>query len=186
MKVTSRWPCCFGGGLVAALLSCATALPARAQSCAAGTTASNPTAAYQIDSVKGTVTDTRTGLMWDRCAWGLNGGTCDSGSVVALTWQQALALPAAANFPIFGQGHKGYTDWRLPNVNELRSLVEECRGAPAINVIAFPNTPSVYFWSGSPKAYGLGNAWDVDFAYGFADHGGRSNLQLVRLVRAGQ
>lgn len=63
MKVTSRWPCCWRWprGRPAVLRHRAAA---RAQSCAARTTASNPTAAYQIDSVKGTVTDTRTGLMW--------------------------------------------------------------------------------------------------------------------------
>jgi hypothetical protein len=38
--------------------------------------ASNPTSVYVIDSVNSTVTDTRTGLMWDRCALGFSGVNC--------------------------------------------------------------------------------------------------------------
>src|SRR4030067_533587 len=51
------------------------------------------------------VTDNLTGLMWVR-----------SPDSVTRTWQQALDY---AN----GLSLCGYTDWRLPNVNELESMV---------------------------------------------------------------
>jgi hypothetical protein len=47
-----------------------------AQTCLDYMLASNPTSVYVIDSVNSTVTDTRTGLMWDRCALGFSGVNC--------------------------------------------------------------------------------------------------------------
>jgi hypothetical protein len=54
--------------------SCAMlASSALAQTCRAGIEASNPTSAYVINTSIGTVIDTRTGLMWDRCPLGRSG-----------------------------------------------------------------------------------------------------------------
>ncbi|MDU9049433.1 MAG: DUF1566 domain-containing protein [Candidatus Electrothrix sp. Rat3] len=96
-----------------------------------------------------------------------------------LTWQQ----PGTVNS---GGGFAGYTDWRLPNIRELRSIVEEQCFAPAINAIRFPNTTISYVWSGSPVAVYTGNAWAVDFSYGNSSIYGRSYNGSVRLVRGGQ
>ena len=153
---------------------------AAAQTCVAGIQASNPASVYVVDSANGTVTDTRTGLMWDRCARGLTGVGCATGTASTFTWQ--AALDAAATIGTY----KGYNDWRLPNLKELRSLVEECRGSPSINEFAFPNTPASYFWSGSPNAGVASNAWGVNFNGGTAGGGNRSFAFQVRLVRAGQ
>ncbi len=151
------------------------------QTCVAGTEASNPTSVYAIDSVNGTVTDTRTGLMWDRCPRGQSGGDCATGGAGGYTWQGALDGVATVGT------YKGFNDWRLPNVRELRSLVEECRRAPSINEFAFPNTPLLFFWSGSPSAGGAANAWFVEFQDGVGNTVSRSNASgRVRLVRAGQ
>ena len=151
-----------------------------AQTCVAGIQASNPASVYVLDSANGTVTDTRTGLMWDRCARGLSGVGCATGTASIFTWQ--AALNAAATIGTY----KGYNDWRLPNLKELRSLVEECRINPSINEFAFPNTPSLFFWSGSPDAGGAANAWGVNFASGSAFFLSRNFPAQVRLVRAGQ
>ena len=151
-----------------------------AQTCVAGVQASNLTSFYVIDSGNGTVTDTRTGLMWDRCARGLSGIGCFTGTASTFTWQAALNAAATIG------AYKGFSDWRLPNVKELRSLVEECRFGPAINEFAFPNSPASIFWSGSPVAGGPPYAWTVYFLVGFANFDLRSNAIQVRLVRAGQ
>lgn len=153
-----------------------------AQTCVTGIQASNPESVYVVDSANGTVTDTSTGLMWDRCARGLSGVGCATGYHSSFTWQ--AALNAAATIGVY----KGYNDWRLPNLKELRSLVEECRVNPSINEFTFPNTPALLFWSGSPPATNAVGAWGVDFNVGTAYTGlvSRGVANGVRLVRAGK
>ncbi len=154
---------------------------ALAQTCVAGTQASNPMSVYVIDNVNGTVTDRRTGLMWDRCARGQSGAGCSSGAAVTFTWLGALGEAALIG------SYKGFSDWRLPNVKELRSLVEECRSYPSINEFAFPNTLAALFWSGSPHAGGGPQfAWMVNFQDGNSASAFRIDNYRVRLVRAGQ
>ena len=150
---------------------------AQAVPCQNNLPASNPDSVY-IDEGDGTVTDSRYGLMWKQCAEGLSGANCQTGSAQTFTWANALAHAEASTFG-------GYTDWRLPNVKELSSLVEDCRVSPSINTNLFPNTPSNRFWSGSPFAYDSLSAWGVDFGNGSADHGYRSGSGRVRLVRGG-
>ena len=154
---------------------------ALAQTCVAGTRASSPMSIYVVDSVTGTVTDRRTALMWDRCPLGLSGSACAVGAASTFTWQAAL------NAAVTIGTYKGYNDWRLPNLRELRSLVEECRINPSINEFVFPNTTVSFFWSGSPNA-GIATyaSWYVDFNLGASDIGPRSLAVPVRLVRAGQ
>ena len=167
---------CFAVGTMLVLFSPLTL----AQTCVAGVQASNLTSFYVIDSGNGTVTDTRTGLMWDRCARGLSGIGCFTGTASTFTWQ--AALNAAATIGTY----KGFSDWRLPNVKELRSLVDECRFGPAINEFAFPNSPASIFWSGSPDSRDAANAWFVEFNDGLAVSASGGLAYRVRLVRAGQ
>ncbi|QEP43797.1 DUF1566 domain-containing protein [Ectothiorhodospiraceae bacterium BW-2] len=131
----------------------------------------------------GTVTDTVTGLMWKQCVEGLSGGDCSTGSAQTFTWQGALQRPASLNV---GGGFAGYTDWRLPNLNELLSLVETCRNSPAINNVVFPNTPSSYVWSASANANVSDFAWRVYFNNGNSNNNFRPYSYGVRLVRSGQ
>lgn len=151
---------------------------AQAVTCLNNLPASNPDAVY-IDHGDGTVTDSRTGLMWKQCIEGLGGANCASGSSKSYTWSGALAQAEASTFA-------GYDDWRLPNIKELRSLVEECRISPAINDTLFPNTPNSSFWSGSPYAGYSTPAWSVSFGDGYAGYFFRSSSYRVRLVRGGQ
>lgn len=117
----------------------------------------HPTNAYLIDSANGTVTDTRSGLMWDRCARGQSGPGCATGTATTLIWQGALDAAATSGT------YKGFNDGRLPNVEELRSLVEQCRFLPTINEFAFPNTVDISFLSASPIAAYPFRAWGVSF-----------------------
>jgi len=80
----------------------------------------------------------------------------------------------------------GASDWRMPKVKELESLVDFGRTNPSIDPPYFPNTSSSDFWSGSPHASYSYYAWLVFFDDG-NDYGGNRSLGYdVRLVRGGQ
>ena len=66
-----------------------------------------------VDNRNGTISDRSTGLMWMKY---------DSGKPV--NWQQALAYAE-------GLKYAGYSDWRLPNVKELQSIVDYSRAPDA-------------------------------------------------------
>jgi len=154
-------------------------LPAEAaQTCSDAITATAPDESFTLHD-DGTATDNRTGLMWMRCSLGQewNGKTC-RGQAAILSWSAALKEGAT-------QGYGGYDDWRLPNKNELESIVEGRCQAPAINVKIFPLTPSAYYWSSSPYAGVSHGAWSIDFGYGGVNASVKSGKIHVRLVRDG-
>jgi hypothetical protein len=80
----------------------------------------------------------------------------------------------------------GFTDWRVPTWQELQGIVNYNRVNPSIDTAYFPNTISSHFWSSSPHAYYLANAWYVYFGYGGAFYYSRNHYLHVRLVRSGQ
>ena len=129
----------------------------------------------------GTVTDTWTGLMWQRCSLGQswNGGACN-GTVSAYNWQQALQQSNSNNLA-------GYSDWRLPSIRELQSIVAYDRYGMAINGYIFPNMTSHFYWSSSPYDYRyINRVWTIDFSNGEDPDYHRNWNNAVRLVRGAQ
>ncbi|MBE0598468.1 MAG: DUF1566 domain-containing protein [Desulfuromonadales bacterium] len=151
---------------------------AAAQSCKATIPAATPEVQFILHD-NGTVTHKTTGLMWMRCSLGQswNGKTC-TGTAGSHSWQNALKAVHLYDFA-------GYRDWRLPNKNELDSILEESCASPAINTTVFPATPLSYFWSSSPYAGLAHGAWSIDFGYGSAHATVKSGKVHVRLVRGG-
>ena len=169
-----------------------------AQTCRDGSTDPNvndivpttPTSQFEMHrdangQYDGTVTDKNTGLMWMRCSLGQTwDGTNCNDTALTYTWQEALAAAEGYNS---GGGYAAYSDWRLPNIKELASIVEVACFDPAINQTVFVGTESSYYWSASPSAYGSNNAWSVYFNNGGDGAYGKSDgSPHVRLVRAGQ
>lgn len=130
----------------------------------------------------GLVTDTQTGLMWMRCSIGQtwDGSVCN-GSSTTFTWNVAFEVAAS-------EIYSGFEDWRLPNVKELSSIVEDACSSPSINEGIFPTTPSSEYWSSSPHAYAGARdaAWVVRFSDGNHFFDTKENSNVVRLVRTGQ
>ena len=145
-----------------------------AQTCNANITRSAPDSRYELLNNNTEVKDSKTGLIWQRCSLGQtwSGSSCTG---TASTYNWTNALQTAANM---GNG------WRLPNIKELASLVEEACYNPSINETYFPNTISSYYWASSPVAYGSSRAWIVNFYYGYGYD--KSVNHYVRLVRASQ
>lgn len=113
------------------------------------------------DNDNGTVMDNNTGLMWQRCSAGLSNDAVCSGTSSEMTWQDALDY-------CNGLSLAGYSDWRLPNIKELRSIVDNTQYANAINETYFPNTPSFpYHASSTTAAFEPNKAWEVYFSSGF-------------------
>jgi hypothetical protein len=150
-----------------------------ARTCEAYITDEWPDSRYTVADISGdnVVTDNKTGLMWKQCSEGLTGADCGTGTLVSYTWKQALDLPITEDFA-------GFSDWRVPNIEELRSIAAINCFNPAINEMAFPNTPSDWFWSSSPVADFDSGAWIVVFGSGSDGNFIRGGNFRVRLVRS--
>lgn len=141
------------------------------------------------------VTDTATGLMWDRCGWGQVGPTCIGKPTIFYDWSAAMQVAHTVN----QQRYKGFYDWRVPNVRELETLVK-IDSNPAIDMNVFPNTLVAdnycYYLTSSQNEYIPGVApgmWFVEFVRGVVSTVDKinslpdeaPNMGPIRLVRGG-
>lgn len=132
-----------------------------------------------IDNGDGTVTDARIGLMWMRCALGQTwDGTICVGEAQGYTWDEAMVQQR----DFAGQG-----DWRLPDIDELKSIVDNTRCDPALDTTAFPKATGLVCWSCSPIS-NLPNVAvrSVGFGFGHTYVNDHREKHSVRLVRGGQ
>ncbi|MBP5434966.1 DUF1566 domain-containing protein [bacterium] len=122
-----------------------------------------PTGSFTSTTVQGDVivTDTETGLVWQK--------TYVSGK----TWQQALSYCESLTYA-------GYSDWRLPNKNELASLINYEKDSPASD---FPDMLSTGFWSSSNHVGKIDGAWFVNFDDGLVGSSYKTSNGNVRCVR---
>ena len=127
-----------------------------------------------VHNGNGTVTDSSTGLIWQQDTARDGEGNCDT-----MTWQEALAYCEALNLG-------GHTDWRLPTIKELGSLVDLSRYLPSINTTYFPNTVLSFYWSSTTIARGMDHAWGVQFDDGADLVDSKSDSGYVRAVHEGE
>ena len=117
------------------------------------------TSRYQVQPGGLTVHDQATGLTWQRSVW-----TGD--------WS---TVNAACN----GMGN----GWRLPNLLELQSLVDDDRYEPSIDETAFPDTPATFFWSSAVSPVQTSVGWAVHFGDGGTGFIARTGVYQARCVQ---
>ncbi len=126
----------------------------------------------------GTVTDNLTGLMW------LKNGSC-----LKNNWTTALQTIASCNSGSVSCGCRGYTgnysDWRLPNVKELESLINygQSNSAAWLNSVGFINIRYSNYWSSTTYQGGTSNAWTVNINNGAETTGSKSYGFYILPVR---
>jgi hypothetical protein len=112
------------------------------------------------------VTDTTTGLIWQKSYYESK-----------TTWQDALDYCKNLTYA-------GFSDWRVPNKNELVSILNVDNYLPATDFPDVPSENSLYFWTSSTRLYSS-YAWGIGFASG--DAGGAAkgtSSDYVRCVRS--
>jgi len=138
-----------------------------------------------------TILDKITGLMWDRCSYGKTWNEkkqfCE-GDANRYNWQNSLLTIRQLN----KDNYNNKSDWRLPNIKELSSLVDTRCMNPSIDMRSFPEkymyefTPGRYdYWTSSVMENSPQRAWAVDFNLG-QDYPNNKHLSKnIRLVRLG-
>ena len=151
------------------------------QNCS-GSTTTTPSNSFIFDEAISSITfHDSTELMWARCVvgqtWNEEDFACE-GEPVRLSWQMALQLSD-------DYVYADYTDWRLPNIKELASIVEHACVSPSSNESVFSNTPNGNFWTSTPNtsADKTTEAWAVAFSNGRIDSRDKHQDYYVRMVR---
>ena len=150
------------------------------------------------DNGDDTITDFDTGLMWEKKIDEVLGFPCEPFNLPScwtrkFTWANAMDefISELNGFTDVAQsqvGHAGHTDWRLPTVAELRSIVDTtvpgCRiDTPCIDPIF---GPTVYnYWSSTTTAMFPTSAWLVEHGSGNPGIGLKTLPFSVRAVRTG-
>ncbi len=128
-----------------------------------------------IDHEDGTITDTKTGLMWTK-------KDSYADLVKCLDWNKSRSYVSSLTTG-------GYNDWRMPTVEELKSIYEKSKNNKTYSGDTIHSDPIFasggghYYWSSETK--GSSRAREVFFHYGSAGDSNRDDCSNggVRAVR---
>ena len=120
-----------------------------------------------VDNHNRTITDEATGLMWQK-----------GGSSGGMTWPEAKDYAIRLN----REGFAGYSDWRIPTIEELASLLESSWENGDLFIEKVFDRKQRYCWSQDTS--GINKAWKANFHLGFIMDFPMSSINPVRLVRS--
>lgn len=135
-----------------------------------------------VDNGDGTISDISTGLMWQKAL-----------APGYYTWEQALTYCENLILNNDGQwtsslpnasGAK-YSDWRLPNINEIQSIIDYNKYNLAIDRTFFPDY-AYGCWSSTASILPAGYAWLVMLQTGLITNDEMTEESSIRAVRGGR
>jgi Protein of unknown function (DUF1566) len=125
------------------------------------------------------VLDERMKLIWKRCAEGMKwSGLACEGTALRFSW-------SAGSVRALGVSREESLSWRLPERDELLSLVDQAASAVKIDSLVFPGTPLSFFWTAnqsSPNVYNPSST-AINFENGYDAYMPNTSAMNVRLVR---
>ncbi len=114
----------------------------------------------------GIVTDTNTKLQWQDDALGS-----------AMDWEAAISY--CESLPL-----GGHSDWRLPNINELKSIVDKSKyHPPIVDGFVHTDTRMEGYWSSTTPEDSKYDAYFIGFHYGFISRHNKDSNKYIRCVR---
>ena len=125
-----------------------------------------------FSSANGVVTDDVTTLEWQ------DDYSDNAGAVKQATWEDAITY--CDTLSLVGSG------WRLPNIRELRSIVDRAAANPSIDSTFQNITFSNAYWSSTTTVGTEQYAWGMDFHHGIYIPHVKTYSSCVRCVRGGQ
>jgi hypothetical protein len=159
-----------------------------------------------LDNRDGTITDTATGLMWERkqnldgnpnlldahdadnqYSWSETGGAPD-GTVYTVFLSGLNDCVSADGTKVTG-GFAGYCNWRLPTIAELRTLVDlgdgACIGQPGGCLFSDLGSVGItsFIWSSTTCQDSSEYAWDLSPYDGSVGADAKEYLNFARAVR---
>lgn len=115
-----------------------------------------------------TITETKKGLIWSTKT-----------SNEAMNWESALKYCEDYSLA-------EYSDWRLPKIEALRSIVDYTKWNPAIEENLFDDALVLFYWSSTSNANNPGKACKVFFTTCIDSSQLTSSSYYVRPVRGEQ
>jgi hypothetical protein len=125
------------------------------------------------------IKDNNTSLYWKKCDEGRSGNTCQSGSDMIFTVDNANIRCNELNLLNLGNGYAGRTNWRLPYIYELKTLINFGLNNPAINITYFPSTKSSSYWSASSSNT---RGYSINFSLGNISAASITNSSSIKCV----
>lgn len=172
---TGQTTCASGADGTGAMAACSQTITGQDGDYQKGTTMS------YTDNGNGTITDNVTGLIWQKCSMGQDSLDCSSGPgpMAAAPVKWATAITYCDELDLGGS-----SDWRLPGIKQLESLIDYGTYNPPINNL-FTNTATDYhgYWSSSTYVGTTSSAWVVFFGSGRTLFDHKTDSNYVRCVR---
>jgi len=122
--------------------------------------ANTPLSLQYHDNGNGTITDQETGYTWFRCSAGQvwSDGRC-KGRAILRNFDDAQAWAAQAQVA-------NLSNWRIPEIDEMSSIIEKDCRSPAVDINAFPGIEPESYWSNKDNFWSSSMAWSLFFFKG--------------------